>query len=63
MKVLTILHLVAQFFVLVGALNWGLVGFFQQDAVKSIFGVGTMANLVYKVVGISALYLILLRFL
>lgn len=62
MKVLAILHLVAQFFVLVGALNWGLVGFFQQDAVKSIFGVGTVANLVYKVVGISALYLILLRF-
>ncbi len=63
MKVLTILHLVAQFFVFVGALNWGLVGFFQQDAVKSIFGVGTMANFVYKVVGISALYLILLRFM
>ena len=42
--------------VLIGALNWGLVGFFNFDLVAAIFGEMTTASkLVYDVIGLSAL--------
>jgi uncharacterized membrane protein YuzA (DUF378 family) len=42
---------------IVGGLNWGLVGLFGFDLVAAIFGVGTMlTRLVYILVGVSALY-------
>jgi len=41
--------------VLIGALNWGLIGFFNFDLVSSIFGVMTTATrVVYCLVGLSA---------
>ena len=41
---------------LIGALNWGLVGFFGFDLVAFIFGPGTVAsNIVYSIIGIAAL--------
>lgn len=45
--------------VIIGALNWGLVGFFQFDVVKAIFGEMTMASrVVYDIVGLAALWMI-----
>ena len=42
--------------VLIGALNWGLIGFFNFDLVAAIFGEMTIASkLVYDVIGLSAL--------
>ncbi|MBE7710091.1 MAG: DUF378 domain-containing protein [Cyanobacteria bacterium SIG32] len=42
--------------VIIGALNWGLVGFFNFDLVAAIFGEMTfMTRLIYDIVGISAL--------
>lgn len=42
---------------IVGGLNWGLVGFFNFDLVGAIFGAGSaMSRLVYALVGLSALY-------
>lgn len=42
--------------VLVGALNWGLVGFFNFDLVAAIFGEMTsLTRLVYILVGLSAI--------
>ena len=42
--------------VLIGALNWGLVGFFNFDLVKFMFGDMTfLTRLVYMLVGISAI--------
>jgi len=42
---------------IVGGLNWGLVGVFKFNLVSAIFGQGTMAtNVVYGIVGIAALY-------
>ena len=44
--------------VLVGALNWGLVGFFEWNLVASIFGdMSTAARVVYALVGIAAVYM------
>jgi uncharacterized membrane protein YuzA (DUF378 family) len=46
--------------VLIGALNWGLVGLFGFDLVATIFGEMTvLTRLVYVVVGLAALYDIL----
>jgi len=42
----------------IGGLNWGLVGFFQFDMVASIFGgqSAAVSRIVYTLVGLSALY-------
>jgi len=50
---------VAFILVIVGALNWGLVGLFSFDLVATIFGNMTMiSRVVYVLVGVSALYLV-----
>jgi uncharacterized membrane protein YuzA (DUF378 family) len=49
---------IANALLIIGGLNWGLMGFFQYDLVASIFG-GQAANLsriIYSLVGLSALY-------
>lgn len=47
-------------FVVVGALNWGLVGLFQFDLVAALLGDATLlSRLVYVVVGIAGLFLAL----
>lgn len=41
----------------VGGLNWGLVGFLNFDLVAAIFGAGSsLARVVYGLVGFAALY-------
>lgn len=43
--------------VVIGALNWGLVGFFDYDLVASIFGTAsTAARVIYGLVGIAGVY-------
>lgn len=50
---------IALVLVIVGGLNWGLVGAFEFNLVDTIFGEGsTLSRLVYVVVGLSAVYLI-----
>ena len=50
---------VAYVLVLVGALNWGLVGAFKFNLVEKVLGDMTMAaRIVYILVGLSALYLV-----
>ena len=43
---------------MIGGLNWGLVGLFQFDLVAAIFGgqSAILSRVVYIVVGLSALY-------
>jgi uncharacterized membrane protein YuzA (DUF378 family) len=49
---------IAEVLVVIGALNWGLVGAFRFDLVAKIFGVGTVSRIVYILVGIAALYIL-----
>lgn len=50
---------IALVLVIIGALNWGLVGFFQYDLVASLFGAAsTVARVVYSLVGVSGLWMI-----
>ncbi len=52
------LNLLTLFLIIVGGLNWLLVGLFQFDLVASLFGGqdSSLSRLVYILVGISALY-------
>ena len=58
MKKIGLLGWICQILVLVGALNWGLVGAFRFDLVSKIFGAGTISRIVFIIVGLAALYLI-----
>jgi uncharacterized membrane protein YuzA (DUF378 family) len=63
MKKMSWLDWVAFILVIVGALNWGLVGFFNWDLVAAIFGdMSTVSRIVYDLVGIAALYMIVAAF-
>ena len=45
--------------VIVGALNWGLVGFFDWNLVEAIFGAWPIiVTIIYAAVGLSALWMI-----
>jgi uncharacterized membrane protein YuzA (DUF378 family) len=47
----------AAILLVVGGINWGLVGFTNFDLVAAIFGNGSaLAKIVYVIVGLSALY-------
>jgi len=41
--------------VLVGGLNWGLIGFFNFNLVSFLFGSGLLSDIIYGAVGVSAL--------
>lgn len=51
------LNSLATFFVLLGALNWGLVGIFDYNLVSSLLGEGTLTKAVYVVVGFFAVFM------
>lgn len=45
--------------VLIGAINWGLIGFFDFDLVSTLFGqMSILTRIIYAVVGIGGLYAI-----
>ena len=55
------LNIITLLLVIVGGINWGLVGAAQFDLVAAIFGGqdAALARLVYVLVGLSALWQIL----
>ena len=61
MNKLNTLDWVAIVLVVVGALNWGLVGLFKFDLVATIFGdMSLLSRIVYSLVGLAAIYLAIL---
>lgn len=45
--------------VIIGAINWGLIGFIQFDLVRFLFGdMSLISRIIYALVGISGLYAI-----
>jgi len=57
MKKLNALDWITIILVIVGGLNWGLVGIFRFDLVAAIFGeMSALSRIVYAVVGICAVY-------
>jgi len=54
-----ILNQIALILVIVGGLNWGLVGLLNYNLVEALFGsMPTLVMIVYDLVGLSALYLL-----
>ena len=54
-----ILNIIALILVIVGGLNWGLVGAIDFDLVATLFGVmSTLSRIVYCLVGVAAIYCI-----
>ncbi|MCH9628025.1 MAG: hypothetical protein S4CHLAM2_16750 [Chlamydiales bacterium] len=53
-----VIHWIALLLVIIGALNWGMWGFFQIDVVASIFGGPSTAisRIIYALVGLSGLW-------
>jgi uncharacterized membrane protein YuzA (DUF378 family) len=50
---------VAWVFVVVGALNWGLIGIGNLNLVTTIFGVGSsLTQFIYILVGLGGLYML-----
>ncbi len=51
------LDTVALLLVIIGAINWGLIGFFQFDLVATLFGdMSMLSRIIYALVGIAGLY-------
>jgi uncharacterized protein len=44
--------------VVIGAVNWGLVGLFDWNLVEEIFGTGTVTDVVYVIVGAAGLMML-----
>ncbi|AKM84487.1 MAG: hypothetical protein VE98_C0001G0028 [candidate division Kazan bacterium GW2011_GWA1_50_15] len=45
--------------VVIGALNWGLYGFFGFDLVAALFGAtGILSRVIYDLVGLAGLYML-----
>lgn len=47
---------IAWILVVVGALDWGLIGAFNYNLVTAIFGAGMIAKWLYILVGVAGLY-------
>lgn len=46
----------------IGGLNWGLIGFFDYDVVAAIFGdMTTITRVIYALVGLAALYYLFMK--
>ena len=51
---------IALLLVIIGAVNWGLIGIFQFDLVASVFGgqAATLSRIIYTLVGAAGLWCI-----
>ncbi len=55
-----IINKIAFALVIIGALNWGLVGFFNFDVVAALFGVlSYVSRVIYGIIGLSAIWVLL----
>lgn len=51
------LNVIALTLLVIGGLNWGLVGFLDFNLVSTLFGIDSiLSNAVYIIVGLSAIY-------
>lgn len=57
------MNVLALILMAVGALNWGLIGFFDFNLVAAIFGAGSLlSRIVYCLVGLSGIWGIVMLF-
>lgn len=52
-----VIDTIALILIIVGAINWGLIGFFEFNLVAAIFGtMSVISRIIYALVGISGIY-------
>ncbi len=53
-------RIITMVLVIIGAINWGLWGFFQYDLIADLFGGPSsgLARLIYALIGLAGLYAI-----
>lgn len=52
-----VVNIIALILIIIGAVNWGLIGAFNFNLVAMIFGVNTvLSRIVYGLVGIAGLW-------
>jgi hypothetical protein len=56
-EVMRRLKYVALVLVVIGGLNWGLYGLFDLDLIALLLGTGVLAQLIYTLVGVGALWI------
>lgn len=58
-----IIDKIALALVIIGAINWGLIGLFQFDLVATLFGeMSILSRIIYGLVGLSGIWAIKLLF-
>ena len=58
-----VIDTIALILVIIGAINWGLIGFFNFNLVDTLFGaMSIISRIIYILVGISGLWAIKLLF-
>jgi uncharacterized membrane protein YuzA (DUF378 family) len=61
--VLSVFDWIALAILIIGGLNWGMVGALNLDLVGAVLGTGTVATrIAYMIVGVAALWCLLLCF-
>ena len=55
MEIVRRIEPVALLLMVIGALNWGMVGLFDTNVVADVLGGGTLTDVVYVIVGASGL--------
>ncbi len=61
-SVIKVVITIAVILLIVGGLNWGLVGAFHYNLVETLFGAGMITRGIYIAVGVSAIILIIKKF-
>ena len=57
MKNQQLVDLIAVILLVIGGLNWGLIGLFGWDLIAAIFGdMSALTRIIYVLVGLSAVY-------
>ena len=57
-----LLRIITYALVIIGALNWGLVGMFGFDLIAAIFGdMSVMSRIIYSLAGLSAAVLLVIN--
>ena len=52
-----VIDTIALILIIIGAINWGLIGLLNFNLVETIFGVDSLfANIIYTLVGICGLF-------
>ncbi len=54
------LYWIALILVVIGGINWGLIGLFNFNLITAIFGFGIITTIIYVLVALAAIYLIVI---